>query len=165
MSASTSALTGALAALQPLLGAWQGIGEGRYPTILPFAYAEELTFAAQDGRAALWYEQRTWKLAPDGTRAAPSHWETGFLRLTADGQIEIVNAQASGRSEVLRGTLTADPLVIAVASVALGNDDRMQATTRRFTLADDTLRYEQTMATTAVPEMQFHVAAVLTRMP
>jgi hypothetical protein len=158
----TASLAASLLPLAPLLGVWRGNGQGVFPTIEPFAYEEEVRFAARDGRAALWYEQATWKIAPDGTRGAPSHWETGFLRLIGDGQIEIVSAQSSGRVEVLRGTLARDPLHIAVVSVVQGNDDRMRATARRITLDGATLRYEMDMATTRVPELQGHVVTLLT---
>lgn len=163
MHPTDTPLAESLALLQPLLGTWHGRGQGVFPTIMPFSYEEELRFVARDGRAALWYEQATWKSAPDGTRGAPSHWESGFLRLTSDAQIEIISAQSSGRVEVLRGTITGAPLCIAVASVVQGNDDRMHATARRITLDGATLRYALDMATTRVPALQSHVAALLTR--
>lgn len=156
-------LAESLAVLRPLLGTWRGRGQVTFPTIETLAYEEELRFMARDGRAALWYEQATWKIAPDGTRSAPSHWETGFIHLTSDAQIEIISAQSSGRVEVLRGTITSAPLRIAVASVVQGNDERMRATARRITLDGATLRYEMDMATTRVPALQSHIVALLAR--
>jgi hypothetical protein len=49
----TASLAASLLPLAPLLGVWRGNGQGVFPTIEPFAYEEEVRFAARDGRAAL----------------------------------------------------------------------------------------------------------------
>ncbi|AMC86932.1 Putative transposase [Mycobacterium tuberculosis] len=43
--AMTRDLAPALQALSPLLGSWAGRGAGKYPTIRPFEYLEEVVFA------------------------------------------------------------------------------------------------------------------------
>jgi len=83
-----------LGPLAALVGTWRGEGEGAYPTIEPFRYAEEVTFA-HDGRPVLAYRQRTWRQG-DG---APLHAESGYLRGPIDGRAELSVAQPTGFAE------------------------------------------------------------------
>lgn len=71
--AMTRDLAPALQALSPLLGSWAGRGAGKYPTIRPFEYLEEVVFA-HVGKPFLTYTQQTRAVA-DGK---PLHSETGI---------------------------------------------------------------------------------------
>ena len=62
-----------LEALAPLLGAWAGQGAGKYPTIEPFEYLEEVVFS-HVGKPFLAYAQKT-RAVSDGK---PLHAETGI---------------------------------------------------------------------------------------
>jgi len=148
--------------LARLVGTWQGSGSGQYATIEPFGYTEEFVVEERSGEPALFYVQRTTL-----ENGEASHFEAGFLRVTETGQVEISNAQNSGRVEVLRGDLrpTQTGWSLRLESVALAHDERLVATTRELTLAGDELRYEAQMATrtTAVPSMAPHLVAQLSR--
>ncbi len=50
-----------LAQVQFLVGVWQGAGKGKFPTIGPFAFGEELTFESV-GKPFLAFHQKTWNL-------------------------------------------------------------------------------------------------------
>ena len=150
--------------LQLLLGEWSGAGKGEFPTIEPFEYLETLNFAS-DGRPFLHYEQKTKRRRAGQAEYVPSHWESGFIRLLPDGQVELVTAQSGGRLERLAGSLeqTETGLILSLRSTAFLNDPRMLETSRRVILEGATLHYTQNMQTTAVPGSTLHVEATLHR--
>ncbi len=147
-----------------LLGTWKGAGRGDFPTIDAFRYEETSAFHTRGGEVSIALEQQTWVIHDDGTRE-PSHWEVAILQVKEDGRIDLLNAQNSGRVEVLTGELaeSADGWTLELESVVHGHDPRMVSTRRRFRLAGDRLSYEVEMATTAVPQRQWHLAAELER--
>jgi len=111
-------LNPSLAPLAFLVGDWAGEGEGDYPTIAAFTFAEQLSFA-HTGRPFLTSVQHT--QGPDG---APKHTETGFLRVTGpapDGghAVEMTVAHPTGITEVLAGVAVGDDLQLRSAAVAL----------------------------------------------
>lgn len=150
--------------LHLLIGQWSGMGRGEFPTIEPFEYLETMTFAT-DGRPFLHYEQQAKRRNAGQTDYIPSHWESGFLRLLPPGEVELVNAQGSGRLERLIGSLeeTEKGLILHLHSTAFLNDPRMVETSRMITVEGNDLHYIQTMHTTAVPSPTHHVEARLNR--
>ncbi len=108
---TSAVLPEAVEPLAFLLGVWVGEGQGAYPTVDDFTFAEESTFVCP-GKPVVAYRQQTW-VPPGG---APSHSEVGFLRPVA-GAVELVLAQPSGVVEVSRGTLTATRLELVTLTV------------------------------------------------
>jgi hypothetical protein len=150
--------------LRCLAGVWKGEGSGSFPTIEPFTYDETLRLEFDRDYPLIHYEQRT-RLLSTGEK---SHWESGFIRVLDDGQVELSNAQGSGRVEVLRGVCVTGgdwALRLELDSVVFGNDPRLQRTRRVFTLQGDTLHYVKWMATwtTERRELLQHLEATLTR--
>jgi THAP4-like, heme-binding beta-barrel domain len=88
-----------LEALAPLLGTWAGQGSGKYPTIEPFEYLEEVVFT-HVGKPFLAYSQKT-KAVADGR---PLHAETGYLRVPRPGDLELILAHPNGITEIEVGT-------------------------------------------------------------
>ena len=154
-------MSDALDALRRLEGDWAGNGEGEFPTIDSFAYRETFHFYCNGIEPMLHFEQRTWRQPND----EPLHWESGFLRLDDSGEIEMVNSQNGERVEVMRGQLQwdAESLNLELNSTLLGNDPRLTATRRRYTLSGPTLSYRIWMATTRCPELTHHLEASLQR--
>jgi hypothetical protein len=154
-----------LEALAPLLGTWSGQGSGKYPTIQPFEYFEEVVFS-HVGKPFLAYAQKT-KSVADGK---PMHAETGFLRVPRPGHLELVLAHPSGITEIEVGTYsvsgdlievemsTSPPGVVGVAPSA----KEVTALGRSLRFDGDELTYSVQMGAMGQP-LQDHLAAVLRR--
>jgi nitrobindin-like protein len=150
--------------LHLLIGEWSGTGKGEFPTIEPFEYLEALTFAG-DHRPFVHYEEQTKRRNSEQADYIPSHWESGFIRLLPNGEVELINTQGSGRLERLAGSLegTETGLILRLQSTAFLNDPRMVETSRTITVDGNSMHYTQTMHTNAVPEPAHHVEASLKR--
>lgn len=150
--------------LSLLEGTWAGEGRGEYPTIQSFDYRETLTFRRRDENT-LAYEQRTQKRFDGQTEFLLSHWENGFIRVLENRELEMVNAQSGGRTEILIGI--AEPISnlirIHFKSSAITNDPRVICTERVFELEGDTLRYEMGMQTIKVERLMPHLKITLRR--
>jgi hypothetical protein len=140
----------------------RGRGSGEFPTIESFEYREELAFVMRPNDPTLRYEQRAWRQADGGEE--PSHWEVGFISMTNDGKLELLNAQL-GRTEVMSGQLSEDDgsLELRLEAEDHSHDSRMRGAARRLQIAGDTMQYEMHMATERVPELTLHLRARLTR--
>lgn len=148
----------ALTPLAFLLGTWEGEGAGEYPTITPFRYREQVAFT-HVGKPFLAYTQRTWAL-DDGR---PLHSETGYLRHTGEGAVELVLAHPTGIVEVYAGEVDATSLRLATATVATTpTAKRVDALERNFRLDGDELTYAVRMAAVGLP-LTHHLAATLRR--
>lgn len=151
-----------LAALAPLLGTWSGQGAGKYPTIPPFDYLEEVVFA-HVGKPFLTYGQKTKAVAD----AKPLHAETGFLRVPQPGHVEMVLAHPSGITEIEVGTysVTGDVIEMQMSTTAVGltpSAKEVTALGRSFRIDGDELSYTVQMGAVGQP-LQDHLAAVLHR--
>ena len=150
--------------LDLLEGTWKGEGRGYFPTVTSFDYRETLVFTRRDEKT-LAYEQRTQKRYNGQTEYLESHWESGFISILENDELQLVNIQIGGRSEILIGTIeTLDSLIrIHFVSKTLSNDPRMISTARTFELEGDTLRYEMEMQTTKVNQSTPHLKIILQR--
>ena len=154
-----------LEALAPLLGTWSGRGAGKYPTIQPFEYFEEVVFS-HVGKPFLAYGQKT-RAVSDGK---PLHAETGFLRVPQPGRIELVLAHPSGITEIEVGTYVVSGDVIELESEtnpigAIGLTPTAKEVTalgRSLRIAGDELSYTVRMGAVGQP-LQDHLTAVLQR--
>ena len=146
-----------------LVGTWEGSGSGEFPTIEPFSYREMFEVSEVVAGARLHYLQRTWRTNVEPE--VPSHVETGFINVTAEGGIELLNSQGSDRVEALVGTVADadDGLVLDFTSRSLADDERMVDSWRTWTLRGDELSYTMGMRTTAVRTGASHLAATLRR--
>jgi len=142
-----------------LLGTWRGEGKGRYPTIEPFSYGEEVTFS-HFGRPVLLYAQRSWALE-DGT---PMHSETGFFRPQPDG-IELVLAHSFGAVEIEEGSIHGTRIEVRSRSVdSTGTAKPIQSMARTLEVDGDVLSYTVAMAY-GDHSLQEHLQAALRRVP
>ncbi|KAJ7982651.1 UPF0678 fatty acid-binding protein-like protein [Quillaja saponaria] len=119
--ATPLALHPAVAPLSYLLGTLRGQGEGGYPTINHFSYAEELHFShSGKKKPVIGYSENmeTWL-------REPMHAESGYWRPKPDGTIEVVIAQSTGLAEVQKGTYNAEEKVIMLKSEIVGNASKV----------------------------------------
>ena len=151
-----------LEALAPLLGTWAGRGEGKYPTIEPFEYLEEVVFS-HVGKPFLAYAQKTRAVA-DGK---PLHAEIGYLRVPQPGRVELVLAHPNGITEIDAGTyaVTDDVIEVELSSTAIGlapTAKEVTALGRSFRVDGDDLSYTLRMGAVG-QSLQDHLTAVLHR--
>src|SRR6185436_8870228 len=147
-----------------LEGMWKGEGRGGYPTVTSFDYRETLVFTRRDEKT-LAYEQRAQKRYDGQTEYLESHWENGFISILENDDLQLVNIQIGGRSEILDGTIESLDAIFRVhfVSKTLSNDPRMVSSARTFELEGDTLRYEMEMQTTKVNQSTPHLKIALQR--
>jgi hypothetical protein len=145
-------------------GTWTGEGRGGFPGVTSFDYRETLVFTRRDEKT-LAYEQRARKQYDGQTEYLPSHWESGFISILENDDLQLVNIQLGGRSEILVGSieLMNGLCRIHFVSKTLNNDLRMVASARTFELEGDTLRYEMGMHTTKVEQLTPHLKIALQR--
>ena len=147
-----------LRSLAFLLGTWRGEGMGRYPTIDPFSYVEELTFD-HVGDTFLCYQQESW--SPEARD--PIHFERGFLRPGVAGRMEFTLAHPIGLTEIAEGELVGTSFELS--STHVGRTTTGLTTTsviRRYDVDGDVMRYRTDMATDDTP-MTLHLEAELRR--
>ncbi len=151
-----------VAVLAPLLGTWAGQGAGGYPTIQPFGYSEEVSFA-HVGKPFLSYGQRT-KASDDGR---PLHAETGYVRVPAPGRVELVLAHPTGITEIQEGTLSVSgsTLEMELNATAIGltaSAKDVTALSRSIRVDGDELTYTLRLGAVGQP-LQHHLGATLHR--
>lgn len=130
--------------LGKLVGTWRGNGVASYPTMTDFPYTEELVVLDVD-KPFLPYTQRTWSV-----EGRPAHMESGYLRVTGDGNVEIVVAIPTGQSECGAGEFSTDE-----AGLYVSTDATVQCTpaaktvdriVRSYHCTDDKVVYDMAMA-------------------
>ncbi|MBY0441319.1 MAG: FABP family protein [Mycobacteriaceae bacterium] len=151
-----------LVALQPLLGRWSGRGCGRYSTIEPFDYVEDVIFS-HVGKPFLSYTQKTKTVAD----AKPLHAETGYFRTPQPGGLELVLAHPSGITEIAVGTysVSAGVIEIELSATVIGltpTAKEVTALSRCLRIDGDQLSYSLRMSAVGEP-LQDHLTAVLYR--
>lgn len=147
--------------LRSLLGMWSGRGHGEYPTIEPFDYREQITFA-HVGKPFVSYVQRT-QLESTGL---PAHAESGYLRAVGGDEFEFVISSPTGLVEIDRVVVTpGDPTTIDITATAVHRTPSAKSVTaleRRLVIDGDTLRYDFSMAAMGQP-LTHHLHAELRR--
>lgn len=153
----------ALLPFLPLVGTWQGVGKGGYPTIEDFDYGQRVTFA-HDGRPFLSYESRTWLLNEDGSVRRPAAREVGWWRPGDGDTFEVLLAHPTGIAEIYVGrakTTTQWELTTDVVA-RTGSAKEVAGAQRLYGIVDRALMYAVDMAAVGQP-LQAHISARLER--
>ena len=149
--------------LDRLEGTWQGQGRGYFPSVTSFDTRVTLVFTRRDQKT-LAYQQRAQKRYDGQTEWLESHWESGFIRVLENDELELTSAQI-GRVEVLLSSIESLDAMFRIhfMSKAITNDPRTVSSARTFELEGDTLRYEMEMQTTKVNQSTPHLKIALQR--
>ena len=145
-----------------LLGTWQGVGVGGYPTIEQFRFGQEIVFS-QNGKPFLHYISHTWLLDDDGNQVRPLAQETGYWRPQADGKLEVLLAHPTGFVEIYVGET--DGAKIELRTDVVARTETAKAYTaghRLYGIVDGALLYAQEMAAVGHP-LTSHLSARLLR--
>lgn len=146
--------------LDVLPGVWEGLGEGHYPTIEPFAYREQVTFIRLGDAPVLGYAQRTWRAGTDEAL----HAECGYLRIDGD-RVELVIAQPTGLTEVHHGHNADGVYDLGVTAFArTATALRVDTVRRRWQVSADALVIDVWMSYAGVVDGH-HLHAQLRRRP
>jgi hypothetical protein len=143
-----------------LIGRWEGVGVGGYPTIESFQFGQEITFA-HIGKPFLTYVSRSWLLDDDGNQVRPLATESGYWRPKPDLVVELVLAHPTGYAEIWLGKvsgakveLTTDVVVRTVTA------KEYTAGTRLYGLVEGELLWAFDMAAVGQP-LQSHLSGRL----
>ena len=145
-----------------LLGTWQGVGVGGYPTIEEFRFGQEIVFS-QNGKPFLHYISRTWLLDDDGNQVRPLAQETGYWRPQPDNKLEVLLAHPTGFVEIYLGEI--DGAKIELSTDVVARTESAKAYTaghRLYGLINSELLWAYDMAAVDQP-LQSHISATLRR--
>jgi hypothetical protein len=135
-----------LAPLSFLLGRWEGVGKGDYPTIEPFDFVQEVTFA-HNGKPFLIYNSRSWLLEADGTKGRPLGMEAGFWRPRPGSRVEVLLTHPTGITEVYLGEVSGTKIEMATdAVVRTESAKEVTAGKRLYGLVDSQREGEKDLA-------------------
>ena len=158
----------ALLGLLPFIGSWRGRGQGGYPGVEDFDFAQELTIS-HDGRPFLAYESRAWILDDESKPVRPATRETGWWRPVTDERgrptddIEATLCTPNGIMELYLGTVTGTRLEMeADAIVRAPTAKVVTAGHRLFGIVEGALLYAHEMAAEG-RSLEPHMSARLTR--
>lgn len=146
--------------LDQLVGRWTGEGRGLWDAPSPFRYLEEVTFSST-GKPFLHYLQRTNGLADNRSL----HTETGYVRATGEGNVEMLIVQPTGFSEIYAGTLR--PAEMALTLINFSRTPTALPVTelqRQIFFDGDTLSYLVRLAMNGEP-LADHLSGQLHRSP
>lgn len=149
--------------LQALIGVWEGVGTGRFPTINSFTYREKLEIEGGSAFPRLRFNQSSVRSADKGM--TESHAEAGFIGVTDDATIEMTSAESLDRMELLSGHMveTEDGWRIELETREVIHDERVLSSWRTYDLSGDRINYAMGMSTGAVPDGDLHLKGQLWR--
>lgn len=153
----------ALEHLAFLVGRWQGLGVGGYPTIDSFRYEQEVELD-HDGRPFLSYRSRSWLIDDEGARIRPGASEVGWWRPGAQPRdVEVLLAHPTGIVEVYVGEVVFSRVELVTDVVARTRTAKaVTALKRLYGLVEGDLAYAVDMAAEGQP-LQSHLSARLAK--
>lgn len=154
----------ALLGLLPFIGTWRGFGQGGYPSIDDFNYAQEIRFS-HDGRPFLHYTARSWLIDEERRPLRAASQEHGFWRPRGKDEVEVLLAHPTGVAEIYVGRI--DRLTIELSTDVVARTETakdVSANHRLYGIVDGGLFYAVDMAAMGHP-LTPHLSARLLRVP
>lgn len=105
-----------------LLGDWAGAGVSDFPGAEKCNFGQEVTFT-HDGRDFLEYHSHTWVLDAEGHKVRPLESESGYWRVDAERNVEVVMVRDEGVVEVWYGELADKKPQIDLATDAVARTE------------------------------------------
>ncbi|GEE01161.1 UPF0678 fatty acid-binding protein-like protein [Gordonia spumicola] len=92
-----------LLALLPMVGVWEGTGEGFNPlTGDDYQFGQQIIVSHDGGNYLVW-QSRSWIIDGEGAYVRPDLRESGFWRISDDDEIELCLTHAEGSIELYYG--------------------------------------------------------------
>ena len=141
----------ALLGLLPFVGLWRGRGQGGFPEVEDFDFAQEIRIS-HDGRPVLAYESRAWILDADSKPVRMAGREVGFWRpvLVDDrpgDEMEATMMTPTGVMELYLGRVTGTRLeMVTDAVMRTPSAKEVTAGHRLFGIVDGALLYAHEMS-------------------
>jgi nitrobindin-like protein len=160
----------ALLGMLPFIGYWRGRGQGGYPGVEDFHFAQEIVIS-HDGRPFLAYEARAWILDGESRPAGPASREVGWWRPVTDAggnatdDMEATLCTPTGIMELYLGRLSKNGTQLEMEADAIVRSPTAKEVTaaqRLFGIVDGALLYAQEMAAEG-RGMEPHLSARLLR--
>jgi hypothetical protein len=146
-----------------LLGTWEGVGVGDYPTIEAFRFGQEVTFGYVPGKPYLTYTSATWQVDDDGAIGDPLARESGYWRPQPDGHVEVLLTHPTGIIEIYLGLVEPAKIELATRGVLKTETAKDYRSARRlYGLVNGRLMWVMDMAAMG-HDLQPHVSAELRR--
>ena len=156
-----------LVPLLPLVGHWRGRGQGGYPGVEDFMYAQEVSFT-HDGRPFLRYEARAWVIDEDGKPVRPAARESGWWRIVKGEDpkrpdVEVLLAHPTGILDLYYGHVDGTRIEMATDAVVRSPQAKeVTASKRLYGIVEGALLYAVEMAAEGKP-LTPHLSARLDR--
>ncbi|HEY4196527.1 MAG TPA: heme-binding beta-barrel domain-containing protein [Mucilaginibacter sp.] len=143
-----------------LPGIWRGEGFAKFPSIEPTGYTEVIAFTTDTDKQVIHYAQKAWYKndTPDNSKMV--FWDTGFIIVNKQGNIQWISAQSGGRTEVY-ALFTVSGNNYVFDSEQIGNDPKTIRSQRVFTITNEKIDYQLNMSTHQSATFQNHLAASL----
>jgi hypothetical protein len=158
----------ALLGLLPFIGLWRGRGQGGFPEVEDFNFAQEVRIS-HDGRPFLAYESKAWILDEDSKPVRPAGREVGWWRPVTDDQgratddMEATMSTPTGIMELYIGKVNGTRLEMeADAIVRSPTSKEVTGGHRLFGIVDGALLYAHEMAAMG-HDLEPHLSARLLR--
>lgn len=143
-----------LLGLLPFIGSWRGRGQGGYPGVEDFDFAQEIVIS-HDGRPFLKYESRAWILDDESKPVRPGGRELGWWRPVTDeagnatDDMEATMISPIGIMELYLGKLSRNGTQLEMDADAIVRSPTAKEVTagrRLWGIVDGALLYAQEIA-------------------
>ncbi|XP_047365673.1 peroxynitrite isomerase THAP4-like isoform X1 [Vespa velutina] len=138
-------------------------GSGKFPTIKPFTFCEEITFTSI-GQPMFNYVAQSW----DSASKKPLHREVGFMKvIPGTNKVSLLLAHNFGLTTIEEGTIENNIIKLKSTGIIRQSEGmklpNVIETCREFEINGNSLKQIFYMATSTVPELTEHLCTTYTK--